>query len=145
MIPTIRYRITRADIAIHQPAYKTDGASGMDLTSVVPHIFIILRGETARVPLGFAIELPPGYEAQIRPRSSLSARGIVCHLGTIDSDYRGELMAVLTNTSETGYPVHPRDRIAQLVIAPVERVRLFRTDELSETARGGGGFGSTGR
>lgn len=148
---TIRFRITRADV-VGAPSYKTDGASGMDLFAIEG--VIIHPGATVRIPLGFAIELPPGLEAQIRPRSSLSKQGILCHLGTIDADYRGELAAVLTNLrqqpeimsfGEYSYEIKAGDRIAQLVIAPVERVRLELAEELSETSRGAGGFGSTGR
>jgi|ERR1041385_2672440 dUTP pyrophosphatase len=132
---------------IKPPAYKTTGASGMDLHAIDGHR--LAPGETWLFPLGFAIELSPGYEAQIRPRSSLSAQGILCHFGTIDADYRGEIMATLTNVRdwENGddYEVRPGDRIAQLVIAPVELVTLHLATTLSETERGGGGFGSSGR
>lgn len=123
------------------PEYKTSGASGMDLYAIMPHR--ILPGETHTIPLGIAIEVPLGYEAQIRPRSSLSRRGAVCHVGTIDSDYRGELSAVVSGISDL--TVYQGERIAQLVIAPVARVEVVQVDELSETARGSGGFGHTGR
>lgn len=143
---TLPYKIIHSEReAIWPPAYKTDGASGMDLVSGLMHMFVIFPGETVKVPLGFAIELQPGFEAQIRPRSSLSAQGILCHLGTIDSDYRGELAAVLTNVGSLAYEVKPGDRIAQLVVAHVERVTPTLVAELSETGRGDGGFGSTGR
>jgi dUTP pyrophosphatase len=149
---TLPYKIIRhPGPAISAPAYKTDGASGMDLHALEGTV--IRPGATVRIPLGFAIELPAGFEAQIRPRSNLSAQGILCHFGTIDQDYRGELAAVLTNTrQDSGWPskrpsyeVKAGDRIAQLVVAPVERVRIVRVEELSETGRGSGGFGSTGR
>jgi dUTP pyrophosphatase len=151
MTNTIRYRITRTDIAVTPPAYKTDGSSGMDLHAI--ERAVIYPGQTRLFTLGFAIELPPGLEAQIRPRSSLSKQGILCHLGTIDADYRGELAALLTNVRSCirdgfgydTYEVKAGDRIAQLVIAPVERVRLELAEELSETGRGAGGFGSTGQ
>ena len=125
------------------PEYKTAGASGMDLVAV--EYAVISSGDTARIPLGIAIELPEGYEAQIRPRSSLSKLGVICHLGTIDSDYRGELAAVITNTRHYMHEVTVGDRIAQLVIAPVARVEVVQVDELSETVRGACGFGHTGR
>ena len=125
------------------PEYKTAGASGMDLVAL--DYGVVSSGDTVRIRLGIALELPEGYEAQIRPRSSISKRGIVCHLGTVDSDYRGELAAVLTATPGSWLDIAPGDRIAQLVIAPVARVEVVQVDELSETVRGGGGFGHTGR
>lgn len=127
------------------PEYKTAGASGMDLYFCLGHTIVICPGETIRVPTGVAIEVPHGFEAQVRPRSSLSAEGLACHFGTIDSDYRGEIKAVMTNIGELTKAIHPGDRIAQLVIAPVARVEVVQVDELSETVRGAGGFGSTGR
>ncbi len=141
---TIRYKIVRPDgPPVTAPDYKTAGSSGMDLHALEGRF--LSPGSTWLFPLGFAIELPLGLEAQIRPRSSLSAQGIVCHLGTIDRDYRGELAAVLTNVGAGMVEVKPGDRIAQLVIAPVERVTLIEADELSATVRGAGAFGSTGR
>ena len=129
------------------PEYKTSGASGMDLYAV-EETWLRL-GETSAVRIGIAVELPDGYEAQIRPRSSMSKLGVCCHTGTIDHDYRGELSVVLSNLGAQwwGDAVHilPGDRIAQLVIEPVARVEVVKVDELSETVRGNGGFGSTGR
>ena len=125
------------------PEYKTAGASGMDLYAVEEEL--IRHGQTCLIPLGIAIELAPGFEAQIRPRSSWSRAGLLSHFGTIDSDYRGEIKAVLTNTNTFSWKINPGDRIAQLVIAPVARVEVVKVDELSETVRGGGGFGHTGR
>ena len=126
------------------PEYKTAGASGMDLHAV--ERTWLDTGATALIPLGIAIELPPGYEAQIRPRSSVTKKALLSHFGTIDSDYRGEIMAALTNLNPLSAAiVAPGDRIAQLVIAPVARVEVVQVDELSETVRGAGAFGSTGR
>jgi len=137
---TLRYKLL-GDVP--PPAYQTAGASGIDLCAALS--MSIYSGCTARVPLGIAVEIPPGFEAQLRPRSSLNAKGILGHFGTIDSDYRGEISAVLTNLSAEKFEVHPGDRIAQLVIAPVERVELVRVEQLSETARGERGFGHTGK
>jgi dUTP pyrophosphatase len=128
--------------AARLPEYKTDGASGMDLFAVESVVLDILA--TKLIPLGIALEIPDGFEAQIRPRSSFNAKGILSHFGTIDSDYRGQISAVLTNGTRGPRCIEPGDRIAQLVIAPVERVAVELATELSETARGAGGFGSTG-
>lgn len=138
---TLRYKLLNA--AAQPPAYKTAGASGMDLCATIE--LSIHPGRTARIPIGIAVEIPPGFEGQIRPRSSLSADGLLCHFGTIDSDYRGELAAVITNVGNGTRHIDVGDRIAQLVIAPVERVEIVAAEELTETARGAGGFGSTGR
>lgn len=125
------------------PEYKTDGASGMDLCSVEHEI--IPDGERALIRTGIAIELPDGYEAQVRPRSSLSRGGVVVPLGTIDADYRGEICVILLNHSGCEFQISPGDRIAQLVVAPVARVKLSVYANLTKTGRGSGGFGSTGR
>jgi len=140
---TLRYKLL-ADVPA--PEYKTAGASGIDLCAAED--FEIGPGETMRIRTGLAIEIPAGFEAQIRPRSSLSVMGLMCHLGTIDADYRGELKVVLTNLPEgkdDSLSVGRGERIAQLVIAPVERVELVRVEQLSETARGERGFGHTGK
>jgi len=137
---TLRYKLL-ADVPA--PEYKTAGASGIDLCAAVD--VTIYPGCTILVPLGIAFEIPSGFEGQLRPRSSLNSRGIIGHFGTIDSDYRGEISAVLTNLGVLKFEVQPGDRIAQLVIAPVERVELVRVEQLSETARGERGFGHTGK
>ena len=140
---TIRYKLL-ADVPA--PAYQTAGASGIDLCAA--HDAIILPGETERVGTALAVEIPDGMEGQIRPRSSLSKQGVLCHFGTIDADYRGELKVVLSNLlleDDDAFVVNRGDRIAQLVIAPVERVELVRVEQLSETARGERGFGHTGK
>jgi len=136
----LRYKLL-ADVP--PPAYQTAGASGIDLCAAVDDI--IEPGETARISLGIAVEIPAGFEGQLRPRSSLNMRGILGHFGTIDSDYRGEISAVLTNLSHGPFHVYVGHRIAQLVIAPVEHVELVRVEQLSETARGERGFGHTGK
>lgn len=128
-----------------EPTYAKPGDSGADLCAV-SETCVPTLGVT-KIPLGVALELPDGYEAQIRPRSSLSAKGIWCALGTIDCGFRGELAAVLYNFSGDDYAVAAGDRIAQLVIVPVPRVKFTCVpyEELTQTARGTGGWGSSGR
>ncbi len=139
---TLRYKLL-ADVPA--PEYKTAGASGIDLCAAMD--MLIYSGQTEVVYTSLSVEIPAGFEGQVRPRSSLSAKGFLCHLGTIDADYRGEICVVITNLSGNEHPlsIHPGDRIAQLVIAPVERVELVRVEQLSDTARGERGFGHTGR
>lgn len=125
------------------PAYQTSGASGLDLhaaceTVMWPH-------STRVIPTGIAIELRVGYEGQVRGRSSLSKLGLIASVGTIDSDYRGEIGVVLTNTGPEMHKFFRDDRVGQLVVAPVARVRVVEVAELSTTARGESGWGSTGR
>jgi dUTP pyrophosphatase len=131
------------------PAYETAGAAGMDLRAAVAEgAPLVLRpGERAAAPTGIAIALPGGYEAQVRPRSGLALRSGVTQLntpGTIDSDYRGEIKVILINHGEEAVTIRRGDRIAQLVIAPVVRATWIVTEALDDTARGDGGFGSTG-
>jgi dUTP pyrophosphatase len=131
------------------PAYETAGAAGMDLRAAAPHDEpITLRpGSRAMVPTGFCIAVPPGYEAQVRPRSGLAARqGITClnTPGTVDSDYRGEVKVILINLGEEDAVIRRGDRIAQLVICPVVQADWTESETLDDTSRGAGGFGSTG-
>jgi len=132
------------------PAYQTEGAAGMDLRAAVPEEApITLRpGDRAMVPSGFAIALPVGYEAQVRPRSGLAAKhGITClnSPGTIDHDYRGEVQVILVNHGAEDFHVRRGERIAQMVVAPVTRAAWVEVENLDDTERGVGGFGSTGR
>ncbi|BBE73380.1 dUTP diphosphatase [Oharaeibacter diazotrophicus] len=130
------------------PAYQTAGAAGMDLVAAVEAPTTIAPGARALVPTGLAIALPEGYEAQVRPRSGLAARHGVTVLnapGTIDADYRGEVQVILVNHGEEPFVVSRGDRIAQLVVAPVTRAAPVVVEDLDETDRGAGGFGSTGR
>lgn len=129
------------------PAYATAGAAGADLRAALGEPLLIPPGGRAAVPSGFAFEVPDGYEMQVRPRSGLAARHGVTVLnapGTVDSDYRGEVMAVLVNLGQAPFVVRHGDRIAQLVVAPVSIAAFAEVAELGETARGPGGFGSTG-
>jgi len=131
------------------PAYETAQAAGMDLRAAVPdeEPLTLRPGSRFAVPTGLAFALPAGFEAQVRPRSGLAAKaGITClnSPGTIDADYRGEVKVILINHGEEDFVIRRGDRIAQLVIAPVVQAVWRETDSLDETARGAGGFGSTG-
>lgn len=125
------------------PEYKTDGSVGADCFARTDAV--ITPKETAIVPLGFAVEIPKGYEMQIRPRSGLATKGKQAIFGTIDSDYRGEVCAIIYNSSDEEFVVKKGDRIAQCLIAPVIMASFNAVDKLSETKRGNGGFGSTGK
>ncbi len=130
------------------PAYATTGAAGMDLKADIPHMISLQPMERQLIPTGIFIELPPGYEAQVRPRSGLALRhGITClnSPGTVDADYRGELKVILINLSNTEQQIHPGDRIAQMVVSRVEKVDWHPVKELNETVRSDGGFGHTGK
>ncbi|TZG38024.1 dUTP diphosphatase [Agrobacterium sp. B1(2019)] len=131
------------------PSYETRGAAGMDLRAAVPagEPLTLKPGERALVPTGFIFEVPQGYEAQIRPRSGLAIKnGITClnSPGTVDSDYRGEVKVILANLGQDVFIIERGMRIAQMVIAPVTQVIVSEVTETSQTARGAGGFGSTG-
>jgi dUTP pyrophosphatase len=130
------------------PHYATAGSAGMDICAAVNTDLILHPGETVLVPTGFSIELPQGYEAQVRPRSGLAIKhnvGILNAPGTIDSDFRGEVKVILTNFGKNEFVVHQGDRIAQMVVARYERVHWEETGALESTNRGAGGFGHTGR
>ena len=130
------------------PRYETEGAAGLDLRAAIGEPLALAPGARALVPTGIALQLPAGYEAQVRPRSGLALRHGVTVLnapGTVDSDYRGEVSVVLINHGAEPFGIERGDRIAQLVIAPVSHARLVATELLDETVRGAGGYGSTGR
>ena len=130
------------------PAYATEGSAGMDLRANLPAPLELQPLERKMVPTGIFIELPAGYEAQVRPRSGLAAKhGITClnSPGTVDSDYRGELKVILINLSSEVQVLHPGERIAQLIVGPVSRVEWEEVGEIGETARSAGGFGHTGK
>jgi dUTP pyrophosphatase len=129
------------------PAYATEHAAGLDLYAAIEEDLRLNPGRRALVPTGLSIALPDGFEAQVRPRSGLAAKHGITVLnspGTIDADYRGEICVILVNFGEEAFTVTRRMRIAQMVIAPVSRVRLSETISLPESRRGTGGFGSTG-
>jgi dUTP pyrophosphatase len=146
---TVEVKVIRlphgADLPL--PEYHSAQAAGLDLLAAVPTDMIIQPGQRASVPTGIAIALPPGSEAQVRPRSGLAARHGITVLntpGTVDADYRGEIQVILINLGEAAYVVQRGARIAQLVITPVLRASLSESQELAGSKRGGGGFGSTG-
>ena len=129
------------------PAYETAGAAGLDLRAAVTETLVLAPGERALVPTGLAMQLPEGFEGQVRPRSGLAVRHGVTVLnapGTVDSDYRGEIKVPLINHGSEPFPITRGDRIAQLVIAPVTHAELAEVAALDPTGRGAGGFGSTG-
>jgi len=154
MIPRIApqiavVRLPHAD-GLPLPAYETDGSAGMDLRAAVPEAepMVLRPGARDMVPTGLAMALPLGFEAQVRPRSGLAAKhGVTClnTPGTIDSDYRGEVKVILINLGPEDFVIRRGERIAQMVIAPVVQASWDLADSLDETARGAGGFGSTGR
>ena len=129
------------------PAYQTSGSSGMDLRAAIDESIVIGSGEGAVIPIGLKLEIPIGYEGQVRTRSGVAASHGLMVLnspGTIDADYRGEVKVILMNLGGDSVTIDRGDRIAQLVIAPVSRVVIDEVDEIEETTRGEGGFGSTG-
>ena len=129
------------------PEYKTKGSSGMDLSAAITEPVAIKPLERRLIPTGIKIELPIGFEAQIRARSGLSIKHgitLINAIGTVDSDYRGEICVPIVNLSDESYTIMPDERIAQMVICKVEQANIVVTEELEETARGTGGFGSTG-
>ncbi len=135
-----------ADLDI--PAYETVGAAGADLRAAIGDDIVLAPGGRAMVPTGLAFEIPFGFEVQVRPRSGLAAKHGVTVLntpGTIDSDYRGEVKIILINCGEAPFTVARGDRIAQIVVAPVLQARFVPAEDLGPSARGTGGFGSTGR
>ncbi len=129
------------------PEYETIGSAGMDLRAANSEPVTIAPGKRALIPTGLKMALPEGYEAQIRPRSGLAYKHGITMLntpGTIDSDYRGEVKVLAVNHGEESFDIHYGERIAQMVIAPVQQVNIIEVDKLPETVRGAGGFGSTG-
>jgi dUTP pyrophosphatase len=145
--PTIKIKRLRKH-RLPIPAYQSEHAAGMDLMADIEASFTLAPMARAAVPTGFAIEIPPGFEGQVRPRSGLAFKQgitVVNAPGTIDADYRGEIKVLLVNLGSETHEIHPGDRIAQLVISPVVRAEIQESDDLEETARGDGGFGHTGR
>lgn len=129
------------------PAYATSGAAGMDIMAALEHEISLAPGARALVPTGIRIAVPPGFEAQIRPRSGLALKyglALVNSPGTIDSDYRGPIQVIIINLGSEPIVIQRGDRIAQMVIAPVARATLVEADSLPDTQRGDGGFGHTG-
>ena len=142
----LKFRKIHPDAIV--PEYATEGAAGLDLCARIPHEIFLHPGVRFTCPTGIAIELPEGFEAQIRPRSGMARKNGVTVLnspGTIDPDYRGEIGVILYNAGDEAFSINPGDRIAQMVIAPFVRAELQEVADLSDSARGDGGFGSTGK
>ncbi|GMU86127.1 MAG: deoxyuridine 5'-triphosphate nucleotidohydrolase [Ignavibacteriales bacterium] len=147
-IPVYFKRVTGDFPDISLPAYQTEGSAGLDIRAAVAAPVTILPGEFLRIPTNLAVELPSGYEIQVRPRSGLAAKHGVTVLnapGTIDSDFRGEIQVILINHGGEPFVIHKGDRIAQLVLAQVVRMDVAETLSVSDTKRGSGGFGSSGK
>ncbi len=143
----MKMKITRMPHNKYLPEYKTEGSSGMDLYAAIDKEITLKPLERVLVPTGIKIEIPLEYEAQIRARSGLSVKHgitLINAVGTVDADYRGEVCVGLVNLSNEEYTIKPDDRIAQMVIARVEKAQIEVTTELTESTRGEGGFGSTG-
>lgn len=129
------------------PSYETGGSAGMDIRAAISEPMVIEPGDRALVPSGIRVALPPGYEAQIRARSGLAIKygiGLVNGIGTIDSDYRGEILIPLINWGKEPFTIHSGDRIAQMVVMKYEHIQWEIVETLSSTQRGAGGFGHTG-
>ena len=146
---TVQMRIKRLPHGKTLPAYATKGSAGLDLCAAIEAPITVAARERAKLPTGFIIEVPEGFEGQVVPRSGLAAKAgisLTNCVGTIDSDYRGELQVLIINHSDTPYTFEPGERIAQLVLIPIPKVEVIEVDDLGElTERGVGGFGSTGR
>jgi len=147
-VTTVPLKITLEEHAVGAPEYQSEHAAGMDLVAAIDRPIEIVPGEVVAVPTGVRLEIPVGYEGQVRPRSGLAAKhaiGVPNAPGTIDADYRGEVKVLLVNLGRSPYRVERGDRIAQLVIAPVVRASIEVVASLTTTTRGDGGFGHTGR
>jgi len=130
------------------PSYQSEHAAGVDLLAALDEALVLAPLARAAVPTGIAVEIPPGFEGQVRPRSGRAldeGLTLVNSPGTVDADYRGEVKVILVNLGQHPVTIKPADRIAQLIIAPVARARLVEVDHLGTTTRGAGGFGHTGR
>ena len=144
----IKVLIKKLDPSVEFPTYKTDGASGMDLMAFVKEPINLKPQTSCLVPTGISLAFPSEYEIQIRPRSGLAAKNNISVLntpGTIDSDYRGEIKIILFNHGNKNFLINDKDRIAQMILTPVIKMNFEETDNLPETVRGEGGFGSTGK
>tara|TARA_B100001057_G_scaffold483537_1_gene560440 strand:- start:1393 stop:1830 length:438 start_codon:yes stop_codon:yes gene_type:complete len=144
----VKVLIKKLDPAVKLPEYKTNGASGMDLLAFLKEPINVKPKKSCLVPTGLSIAFSTDYEIQIRPRSGLAAKNNISVLntpGTIDSDYRGEIKIIIYNHGETDFKINDGDRIAQMILSPVIKMELTETQNLPETIRGQGGFGSTGK
>ena len=144
----VKVLIKKLTPSVQIPSYKTKGASGIDLMAHIEKTINLKPGKSCLIPTGLAVAFPEEYEIQIRPRSGLAAKNNISILntpGTIDSDYRGELKIILFNHGNKNFIINNNDRVAQMVLTPIVKMELEETNELPETIRGEGGFGSTGK
>ena len=144
----VKVLLKKLDSSVELPSYKTDGASGMDLMAFTKEPINLKPYTSCLVPTGISVAFSDGFEIQIRPRSGLAAKNSISVLntpGTIDSDYRGEIKVILFNHGSNDFLINNKDRIAQMVLTPVVKMDLEETDDLPNTVRGKGGFGSTGK
>ena len=144
----IKVLVKKLASSVKLPSYKTSGSSGMDLMAYIDRSIELKPGESCIVPTGLSVAFPEEYEIQIRPRSGLAAKNNISVLntpGTIDSDYRGEIKVILFNHGNKNFKVNNNDRIAQMILTPIIKIDLEETDELPDSIRGVGGFGSTGK
>ena len=144
----IKVLVKKLNQSVELPAYKTNGASGMDLMAFIKKPLNLKPHSSCLVPTGISVAFPKEFEIQIRPRSGLAAKNSISVLntpGTIDSDYRGEIKVILYNHGNDDFLINNKDRIAQIILTPVVKMNLEETDNLPETVRGEGGFGSTGK
>ena len=142
-----KIQIKKLSNEVLTPKYETAGSSGMDIAAHIEKDIVLNPGEKTLIPTGFSLSVPRGYEVQIRPRSGLAVKKGITVLntpGTIDSDYRGEIKVILINLSKNEFSIKNGERIAQMVVCPVKQVVVEEVNELSDTNRGVGGFGSTG-
>ena len=144
----VKVLIRKLNPSVKLPSYETNGASGMDLMAFIEEPINLEPGESCLVPTGLSVAFSNEYEIQIRPRSGLAAKNNISVLntpGTIDSDYRGEIKIILFNHGNENFIINKNDRIAQMVLAPIMKMELEETNDLPESIRGEGGFGSTGK
>ena len=144
----VKVLVKKLDSAVKLPEYKTEGSSGMDLIAFIKESIKIKPRTSALIPTGLSVAFSEDYEIQIRPRSGLAAKNNISVLntpGTIDSDYRGEIKIILFNHGSENFIINNNDRVAQMVLTPIIKMELEETNELPESIRGKGGFGSTGK
>ena len=144
----VKVLIKKLSQEVELPEYKTDGASGMDVTAFIDKPIVIKSKTSSLIPTGLSLAFSENYEIQIRPRSGLAAKNNISVLnspGTIDSDYRGEIKVIIYNHGQTDFTIYNGDRIAQIVLCPIIKIEIEETSDLPGTVRGEGGFGSTGK
>ena len=144
----VKVLVKKLDPAVQIPSYKTNGASGMDLMAFIKEPIKLAAKKSCLVPTGISVAMSDDYEIQIRPRSGLAAKNNISVLnapGTIDSDYRGEIKIILFNHGSSDFVINNKDRIAQMILTPIQKMELEEVENLPDTLRGKGGFGSTGK